>query len=77
LLGYKTQKREAARSAASLFWVLICPDTSGDSYIYTSALLIWVRKPKPKKLWRTLRVRHSFLGFKVSFAYLLNLNLID
>jgi len=22
-----------------------------------------LKNPKPKKLWRTLRVRHSFLGF--------------
>ena len=29
---------------------------------------------KPKKLWRTLRVRHSFLDCKVSFAYLFNEN---
>jgi len=32
LLGHKTPKREAALRAASLFGVLICPDTSGDSY---------------------------------------------
>jgi len=32
LLGHKAQKREAARIAASLFWALICPDTSGESY---------------------------------------------
>jgi len=24
-------------------------------------------KPNPKELWRTLRVRHSSLGFKVLF----------
>ena len=28
----KAQKREAAIHAASLFWALSCPDTSGDSY---------------------------------------------
>jgi len=28
----KTQKVEAARSAASTFWVLVCLKTSGDSY---------------------------------------------
>jgi len=33
LLGHKTQKREAARCAASLFWVL-CPSKTGDSYRY-------------------------------------------
>jgi hypothetical protein len=31
-LGHKTQKRVAARSAATLFWVLIRLYTSGDSY---------------------------------------------
>jgi len=31
MLGHKTQKVEAARSAASTFWVLVCFNTSGDS----------------------------------------------
>ena len=29
---------------------------------------------KPKKLWRTLRVRYSFLGFGFIYACLLSLN---
>jgi hypothetical protein len=33
LLGHKTQKREAAQRAASLFWVWICFDPLDDSYI--------------------------------------------
>jgi hypothetical protein len=28
--GYKAQKVDAARSAASTFWVLVCFNTSGD-----------------------------------------------
>jgi hypothetical protein len=31
--GTKTQKVDAALRAASTFWVLICLNTSGDSYI--------------------------------------------
>jgi len=31
---HKTQKRETARSAVSLFWVLICPNASGYSYLF-------------------------------------------
>jgi len=40
LLGYKTQKREAALCAATLFWVLICPHTSGDGYIHKEVRLV-------------------------------------
>ncbi len=32
MLGRKTQKVDAARSAASTFWVLVWVSTSGDSY---------------------------------------------
>jgi len=33
ILGHKTQKVDAARSAASTFWVLVCLNASGDRYI--------------------------------------------
>jgi hypothetical protein len=32
--------------------------------------LLAKKKQNPKKLWRTLRVRHSFLGLKVFYAHL-------
>jgi len=62
---HKTQKRDAAQRAASLFWVLICPDTSSDIYKQVSI----IKTLKPKKLWRTRSVRHSFFGFGFYYAY--------
>jgi hypothetical protein len=56
-LQIKTQRRNAALRAAFLLWCMkeakagLCPAT-----LHNNKTL------KPKKLWRTLRVRQSFLG---------------
>jgi len=41
MLGHKTQKADAARSAASAFWVLVCLNTSGDSYNKNIAICLF------------------------------------
>jgi hypothetical protein len=40
LLGHKTQTREAAIRAATLFWVLICPNASCYSYNTHTAIAL-------------------------------------
>ncbi len=39
MLGHKTRKTEAARSAASVFRALVCLNTSGDRYTKQKAAL--------------------------------------
>jgi len=34
--------------------------------------VITTENSKPKKLWRTRSVRHSFLGFGIYYGYLLS-----
>jgi len=55
------QKREAARSAASLFWVLICPNTSHKK-LYSN-----FRANEPVKFLKGLR-SNPFKNFTGSFA---------
>jgi hypothetical protein len=68
LLGHKAQKRDAALRAASLFWALIFPHTSGDN-----ELSRWAQDPQDFVWISTNQVRSIRYLFCLFDKYILRM----